>query len=249
MPHRVALVPMGDQVHAWVLDLPGCIAGARDTAELADRLPLVIAEYLAWLHEHGERISPATDWTVVETVAPHIVHATGGDVYFAADRDPISHMALELTLTRVAYARTDLLASIGSLPDAVLDWVPPRTSVAQFDTWAPEVRTMRDVINHVLSFEVYYREGLQDGPAKGIFEPVADAERERTLTLNRLRSLSDAQRTYVFQPVRPGQTAPEQWTVRKLLRRLLAHERVHTAELRQRRTWLLLGVPPYASQP
>jgi hypothetical protein len=107
---------------------------------------------------------------------------------------------------------------------------------------------MRDVVQHVFSFKVYYREGLQDGPARGIFEPVADPERDRALTLDRLRSLSPAQRSYVFQPVRPGRTVPEQWTVRKVLRRMLAHERVHTAELHQRRTWLLLGVPHHSFQ-
>jgi hypothetical protein len=234
---------MGDQADAWVLDLPGCVAGARDSAELADRLPLAIAEYIAWLQEHGERVSPTTAWTVVEAVDPDAVRATGGNVSLAADREPVSRRALELAITRLAYARADLLAGVANLPDAVLDWVPPRTSVTQFDAWAPDVRTMRDVVQHVFSFEVYYREGLQDGPARGIFEPVADPERDRALTLERLRSLSPAQRSYVFQPLRPGRTVPEQWTVRKVLRRMLAHERVHTAELRQRRTWLLLGVP------
>jgi hypothetical protein len=33
--------------------------------------------------------------------------------------------------------------------------------------------------------------------------------------------------------------------VRKLVRRIISHERAHTAEIEQRRTWLLAGVPEY----
>ena len=36
-------------LHAWVLDLPGCIAGGRDLKEVEQNLPLVIAEHEAWL--------------------------------------------------------------------------------------------------------------------------------------------------------------------------------------------------------
>jgi hypothetical protein len=43
--------------------------------------------------------------------------------------------------------------------------------------------------------------------------------------------------------VRPGRTVAEEWTVRKVARRIIAHERAHAAEVRQRLTWVLLGLP------
>ena len=129
------------------------------------------------------------------------------------------------------------------MPDAVLDWVPPLSSVAQFDAWAPEARTIRGIVQHVLQLETYYRAGLADGASTGIFERVGTPQEERERTVALLRSLDDEARSRVYRPVRPGRSTPEDWTVRKVLRRIISHERHHTAEIAQRRAWLLLGVP------
>lgn len=85
--------------------------------------------------------------------------------------------------------------------------------------------------------------GLLDGPACGIFERVGSPRAEREATLAALRALPHDQRATVFQPIRPSRTVPDDWTVRKVLRRMVAHHRAHTAEILQRRTWLLLGAP------
>ncbi len=98
-------------------------------------------------------------------------------------------------------------------------------------------------MRHVLQFEIYYRDGLHDGPAKGISEHPRDATLEHDATVRLLRSLSDVGRERVFHPVRLGHDHAEEWTVRKVLRRVISHDRAHTAEIIQRRTWLLLGVP------
>jgi hypothetical protein len=46
-----------------------------------------------------------------------------------------------------------------------------------------------------------------------------------------------------FLPRTPWGEKPEHWTPRKTVRRIIAHERFHTAEIIQRKAWLLLGVP------
>ena len=104
------------------------------------------------------------------------------------------------------------------------------------------------VLTHTLQLEVFYREGLRDGRAAGIFEPVATAaeETERTRdVLARVAAADELDR--VFRPRRPstsqGSEEPGEWTVRKTLRRLISHDRAHAAEITQRRTWVLLGVP------
>jgi hypothetical protein len=68
------------------------------------------------------------------------------------------------------------------------------------------------------------------------------------MTLSLLRSLSDEQRARVYRPIRPGVATPGSWTVRKVIRRIISHERAHTAEILQRRTWILLGVPERSAQ-
>jgi hypothetical protein len=243
MTHPVGLVTYANAVHAWVLDLPGAIAGAPDIDALRDVLPRTIAEYEAWLRAHGEPLEMSSAWEIAETIDGEALAATGGEFCFDYDRAPIDSGELEHLIRYMTWSRDDLHAAIDSLPDALLDWAPPASSIASADAWAPEVRTIREIMTHVLQLEVYYRDALRDGPAKGIFEPAGDPAAERARTLDLLRSLDDAARSRVYLPVRPGRSTPEEWTVRKLIRRIISHERVHAAEARQRLTWVLLGVP------
>jgi hypothetical protein len=238
MTHKVGVVRHERFVHGWVLDLPGCIVGGQDVAEAEGKLPLAIAEHVGWLRAHGEAIESDDTWEIVETK-----DAVAGDALFDFERAPMPAEELDSLVRRLGHARTELLASIDGVPDAVLDWEPPRAAFASFDTWAPEVRTIRGVARHVFQFEPYYRDGLRDGPAAGIYEQVADPATEHARTVERLRSLSEDERSRVWRPLRPGQSAPEEWTVRKVARRIISHERVHAAEIVQRRTWVLLGIP------
>jgi hypothetical protein len=226
-----------------VLDLPGAVAGARDLERLRDVLPLTIAEHVGWLAAHGEVVESTGEWEIVETIDRAALDAAGGEFSFAQYRAPLSRDELERLITRMQWSRADLLDAIRALPDALLDWAPPASSYASFDAWAPEVRTIREITEHVLQLEVYYREGLVDGPAKGIFERVGGPAAERAITLERLRGLSDEERSRVYMAVRPSRPVAEPWTVRKLVGRVIAHDRGHAAEVRQRLTWVLLGVP------
>jgi hypothetical protein len=146
-------------------------------------------------------------------------------------------------LQRMAWAREDLIESVRGLVDTVLDWAPPNSALRQVDTWAPEARTIRGIFEHVLQLEIYYRDGLCDGPSRGIFERPGEPAAERALTVELLRALDDDARNRIYRPVRPGRTEPEDWNVRKLVRRIISHERGHAAEIQQRRAWILVGVP------
>lgn len=238
MKHKIGLVAYPEQVHAWVLDLPGCIAGGRSFSEAEAKIPLVIAGYVGWLRAHGEAVESPGGWEIVETVESPV-----GDFMFEAERAPLSRHELDALIRRTEFARAGLLAAVADVPDTVLDWEPPRSAFASFDAWAPEVRTIRGVFEHVLRFEAYYRDGLRDGRAAGIAERVGDPLSERARTVERLRALTDEVRRRVWRPVRPGQSTAEEWTVRKVVRRIISHERAHAAEIVQRRTWVLLGVP------
>jgi hypothetical protein len=248
MTHRLGLVSYDGFLHAWVLDLPGCVVGGRDLDEVEEILPLAIAEYTVWLREHGGTAAEHRRWSVTETLDARPFESVGGEFCFAEERASLTPSQLETAIARMDYARSDLLNAIRPLPNAVLDWLPSASSVAAFDAWAPEVRTIRGIVRHVLQLEAYYRDGLHDGDAVGIFEEVADPAAERGRTVELLRSLNEAGRGRVFRSRRPGRTIAEEWTVRKVVRRIISHERAHTAEIVQRRTWLLLGVPQIGRQ-
>jgi predicted RNase H-like HicB family nuclease len=240
MSHPVGLVWYGASPQAWVLDLPGCVAGGADRATLESMLPVAIAEHLAWLREHGEPCDESTRWEVAEelTAGQH-----RQDFVFGGDRAPVSDADLDRYLARAEFARADLLAALRGVPDAVLNWAPPDTAFATYDAWAPEPRSIRDLLRHVLQLEVFYRGSLRDGTAPGIVERVGEPGDERRLTVEALRDLAPADRARVFGPLHPGSDTPGEWTLRKVLRRMISHDRAHAAEIVQRRTWILLGPP------
>ena len=243
MTFRVGLVRYAELVHGWVLDLPGCIAGAPTLESLDEPLRLAIAEYVGWLRSHGEPAPEGVDWEIAEDLDGESFGATGGEFCFDDDRRPLTGGERESTLRLLEHSRAELVAATEHLAPDVLDWAPPREAFAHFDAWAPEVRTIRDVARHVLELEVYYRAGLRDGPAAGIFEPVGTPCDEHAKTVDLLRAMSDADLSRSYWPIRPGRSEAEEWTVRKAIRRLISHERVHTAEIWQRRSWVLLGTP------
>ncbi len=240
MKYRVGLVDIG---LAWVLDLPGVVVGGESLLEIEAMLPVVIAEHLAWLRGHGEVVAEADGWEIEERHDSRSHASVGGEFCFSADQEPLPQHELDQLIRRVEFARADLLGEVASLPDTLLDWTPPASAMKSVDHWAPEVRSIRDIIKHVLQLEVYYLDGLRDGPAKGIFERVSDPSTERQRTLAALRELTDEERSRSYRPVRPGRSVPDEWTTRKVVRRIISHDRAHAAEIRQRLTWLLLGVP------
>jgi predicted RNase H-like HicB family nuclease len=242
---RVGLVTYEGSLHAWVLDLPGCVTGGGTIDDLAESLPLVIAEHVAWLRQHGEVIEAKGGWSVAEQVDGTALAATGGEFCFQAERVPLSRDELETMIARMDFARADLLDAVAAMPMKLIDWEPPASTVQSFDDWAQGVRSIREIVRHVLQLEIYYREGLRDGRSAGIFEAPREAGLERARTSELLRSLDDDARSRVYLPVRPSRDAPEPWTVRKLVRRIISHERAHTAEIVQRRTWLLAGMPSF----
>jgi DinB superfamily len=236
--HKIGVVRHEGSVYLWVLDLPGCIVVGREVGDAEGTLPLAIAEHVGWLRAQGEAVESDGTWEIVETKDP-----VEWDALFEWEQTPMPDEELESLIRRIGYARAELLASIDGVADAVLDWEPPRSAFATFDAWAPEVRTIRGVAHHVFQFEPFYRDGLRDGPAAGIYERVSEPATEHELTVERLRSLSAEDRSRVWRPLRPGGSAPEEWTVRKVVRRMVSHDRAHAAEIWQRRSWVLLGAP------
>ncbi|MGE5594950.1 MAG: hypothetical protein ACM3S1_02810, partial [Hyphomicrobiales bacterium] len=64
----------------------------------------------------------------------------------------------------------------------------------------------------------------------GIFERVGEPESELARTVAALREAAAAGERSWY-PVRPGRTAPEEWTLRKAFRRIVSHHHAHTAEI------------------
>jgi hypothetical protein len=236
---------MGSSWSAFAFDLPGCVATAATRDGLLAIMPVVIAEHVAWLKRHG--ITPiehdSTNIAVVEEVPADNELGVEGEFCFDDDLRPTTTADIEQGIQVMDASRRDLLRAVDGVPDAILDWRPPPSAMAHIDVWKPHPLTIREIVPDVAGAESYYRTALHDGREEGTPDDASDAAVQRALLVAMLRSLSEQDRTRRFAPIRSWQDAPEYWTARKVIRRVISHERFHTAEIRQRLCWLLVGIP------
>jgi hypothetical protein len=186
---------------------------------------------------------------VVEDVVAAGTGAADGEFCFDDDMRALTNDELSDAFRLFECSRRDLLAVTRDLSDATLDWRPPPSAMARMDPWNPGVRTIREIVAEIASAEAYYRTALREGAAPPDDSPdeLCDPSLQRRRLIDALGALPADDRGRVFMPVRSRQTAPEHWTARKVVRRVIAHERFHTAEIRQRLTWILLGVPNFGA--
>lgn len=247
--YRVGLTLGIDAVEGVVFDLPGCHATAPGEAALCAVLPVVIAEHIAWLDQHGDVTRDAFPFEVEVAERVHAAALTDiaeGEFCFEDDLRPATREDVEAAVRRMGYARNDLLAQVRHLPDQVLDWQPPASAVTQ-DDWAPGVRSIRGILEHIAGADGYYtgNVGSATRPASGGQDANLFESRQRAI--ERLRALPESDLGTVYERRQPWQMAGyERWTVRKALRRIISHERFHTREIEQRLAWLLVGAPELA---
>jgi hypothetical protein len=245
--YHAGLVIMPAGVDAVVFDLPGCTGAARDEATALEMLPVVIAEHLAWLDQHGDVTRDAFPFEVEVTERVDVEALVGvadGELLFDAFARPASPEEVETGIRRLGYARQDLLAVVRRLPDQVLDWRPPASALV-LDEWDTKVRSIRRILGHIAGADGYYAGNIGDAPWQRVRQgETPDLFDVRHRAIERLRSLSPAELAARWERRQPWQAeGAEFWTVRKALHRFIVHERFHTREIEQRLAWLLLGPP------
>lgn len=242
MKYRVAIAKRPDgSADAWVAELPGCRAAAGSLRDALDLLPVVAGEHLAWLAGHGEPVDPAApfDYEIVEETEAR------GEFTFGVEREAMSRDEMETAIRHAGYAHADLMMRLRGLPDVVLDWVPPASSV-KIDQIFPDVRSIRMMLEHLTVVQAnYYIGSLSESPAEPQSPTLAGLHES---SAKRLRALSDETlgKLYVRTNARTG--AEMQWTARKVMKRIISHTRFHTKEIEQRISWLTLGVPEVLPQ-
>lgn len=237
--YRVSIVKRLDgSADAWVVDLPGCRAAAGSLDDALALLPVVAGDHLAWLAGHGEPVSPDApfEYEVVEETDRR------GDIALESDRLPLSREELNRAILQAGYAHADLEGLLAYLPDVVLDWLPPASAV-KIDQIFPDVRSIRNMVEHLTTVEAnYYVGSLSEEP----HAVTATLEELHELTAKRLHALPEETLGRVF--TRQGPRGETEWTARKVMRRIISHKRFHTREIEQRLAWLTLGVPEVLPQ-
>ncbi|MPZ48177.1 MAG: hypothetical protein GEU75_02500 [Dehalococcoidia bacterium] len=233
--YRVGLTLRDGAIDGWVFDLPGCRAIGLSVAEAVDLLPVAIAEHLAWLKGHDESVPDpdSFDFEVIEEVE------SNGEFCFAADAEPLTRDEVDTAIRRMGYSLADIIAISEPLPQRLLEWRPPGTSV-RADERVPDPRTIREMLEHAAGAETHFLRNIIE-PAPSGPSAVAGFVAARAASLAHFAALDLAASGNVV--TRQGPRGEAGWSARKVLRRIINHQRFHTREVQQRLCWLALGVP------
>jgi len=213
---------------AWALDHPGCFIYA-ETADLAlAGIPEAIAEYGDWVASRNEGKSwvDSNDielvldgtWDIYRIDAEFELVAEGYEVnaWYRHDWKPLTADEIERGLRILAWTRADLLDAIYGLEPAQLAARYPG------ERWSIE-----GILKHVGGAEWWYLDRL------GLAFPKVDLSGEAFLRLELSRArLNEVLPNLVKSRQVVGMDG-EFWSPRKLLRRLVWHERDHIQHIRR----------------
>ncbi len=189
---------------AHVPSLPGATARGKTIAEAKANIRQAVSDYLRLLRDVGEPVA-----RVSEGVSFEFEEVDGST--FPTDFDPLHPNELEALLRWMAISRQELVDLVRDLPEDALMWKT-----------ADDDRTIRDILYHLAEADVWYTDRLKQWPEAPMFRLAA----ARSVALERLRGAIESEQVGVT--VHDG----EEWTPRKIVRRMLEHEREHIQQIR-----------------
>jgi predicted RNase H-like HicB family nuclease len=212
---------------AFVPDFPGCWVFGSNEKSALEKVRKAVQGWHAWVRAYGENVEPRSAVTSMPTEVMRVTYnpAEAGkpEPLFWSEVLPVSRADVDRTLRLMEYSRRDLLKLCSSLQGDVLNWKPEG-----------EPRTVDNCLRHVAMVEWWYVTRLDiELPRrfpKDTFELLGYT---RGLTTTSLRSLSKQQWSEIFQPANDPSPTCNLWTARKVLRRFVDHERLHTSYIRR----------------
>ncbi|MEM3874720.1 MAG: type II toxin-antitoxin system HicB family antitoxin [Candidatus Bathyarchaeia archaeon] len=219
----VCLEVGSESTGAFVPECPGCWVFGRSPESVLAKVRTVVAEWFDWLERHGERVpAEARNFEIevaeVLRVSYNPVKAGKPEPLFWSEVAPVTRKDVAWTLKLMEYSRGDLLELVSNLNSEVLDWFPPG-----------KPRTIRNCLRHIAYVEPWYVTRLDvELPIhypRNVFELLRHA---RIVVVDYLRSMPRDRMRGIFQPKKDKSPMCNLWTARKVLRRLVDHERLHT---------------------
>lgn len=189
---------------AHVPALPGASASGQTVEEAKQKIQEAVAEYLALLRDIGEPVPRASEG--IEFEFEEVDQTT-----FPTDYDTLHPNELEMLFRWMAISRQELVDLVKDLPEETLD--------RKLDDNAPSVR---EILCRIAEADLWYTERLKRWPEAPLFRLAAT----RGVALERLRALNEADlNNFTIYD-------SKKWTPRKVIRRMLEHERERIQQIR-----------------
>ncbi len=208
---------------AFVPECPGCWVFGRSPESALAKVRAAVTEWFDWLERHGEPVpAEAKDFEIevaeVLRVSYNPVNAGKPEPLFWSEVALVTKKDVAWTLKLLEYSREDLLKLVSNLGSKALNWPPPG-----------KPRTIRNCLRHIAYVEPWYITRLNvELPIRyprNVFEMLSHT---RKVVVDFLRDMPKDRMRGVFQPIKDKSPLCNLWTARKILRRLVDHERLHT---------------------
>lgn len=224
MAHKIGIcLEIGSEgTGAFVPSCPGCWVFGRTPERAVAKAKAVVAEWFEWLKEHSEQHLidvKGSELEVIEVlkVTYNPVEAGKPEPLFWSEVPPVTRKDVAMTLRLMNYSRQDLLRLVSGLTDNCLDWRPKN-----------EPRTLRNCLRHIAYVEPWYITRLNVDLRCRYPRDVLDMlEVTRKAVVDYLQKFPREKMRGVFQPMKDSSPVCDLWTSRKVLRRLVDHERLH----------------------
>lgn len=191
---------------AHVPELMGCVARGKTKEEAIQRTREAVSAYLALLRHRGISVPSAAEpieLDVKETEA----------LTLDADYASMSDQELDDLWHVQSASRESLLETLSEMPSSSLNW--------RHD---PQSWSVRNVLEHMARADIWYASRLEEA---GFSELTWRLAATRELVMNQLHNLPGDARGRVTK--HDG----EDWTPRKVARRMLEHEQEHLQQIRE----------------
>ena len=208
---------------AFVPDYPGCWVLGRTKESALKKVRIAIIDWFRWASEHGESLKDTNSDVEIEVsemlgVNYNPAEAGKPEPIFWSEISPIGKEDIERTIRLMDYSRQDLLALVRNATRDTLEWEPPG-----------KPRTILNCLTHIAHVELWYITRLNielpgDYPT-AVFELL---DSTRAAVIECLQNFPRSKMRGIFQPRKYKSPVCDLWTARKVLRRLVDHERLHT---------------------
>ena len=201
----------------WSLDCPGAFARGQGREEVVAKLPADVAAFCRWA---GWDYPDGPVEIAEEKYQPDMkVEDADSDLLFAGENAPLSAEEYEVLKELVLRSATDFEALYASVPDADAPLGEERQTF-----YGDYPHTARAMYRHTNSVTAYYvsEVGAEMDNRPGFYE-------NRVAGLSALEQIPD----FLARPAEEGSYG-EWWSVRKVLRRFLWHDRIHARAMYRR---------------
>ena len=189
---------------AHVPDLPGASARGETIEEAKEKIRDAVKEYVRLLRDVGEQVPRYSEGIELE------FEEVDGTT-FLTDYDGLRPNEMETLFRWMAISRQELMDLVKELPEKMMDYKANE-----------EAGSIREILCHLAESDLWFTDRLMQWPEAPLFRLAA----ARGVALERLRDMSEERRASVTT------FEGEDWTPRKVVRRMLEHEREHIHEIR-----------------